>query len=327
MGLVVYIDLIFITNLLIDGALLWLTAWMRKHRFKWWRLTVSAAVGALYVVMMFLPQLSFMYTFFVKFALSLLMLWIVFGFGSLQNYIRNMGAFYMINFAAAGGIIGIHYLLQNTGEIFNGIWFTASGGLSFELKIGFWFTFVMCFAVLLWFKLVHASRRKLESRQEYMGEVTVDIGGYRVSCTGLLDTGNQLADPLTRTPVMVMEAALWREKLPTTWLERLSDGEPDKLVLELDEDDFEWRDRLRLVPYRGVNRNSAFMLALKPDAVEVRIGEQTSRTVKVLIGLDGGQLSGDRSYQAIIHPDLIREGTENGVKDEKVTVNTTTLSL
>ncbi|BFH61491.1 sigma-E processing peptidase SpoIIGA [Paenibacillus azoreducens] len=283
-------------------------------------------VGALYVVMMFLPELSFMYTFIIKFALSLLMLWIAFGFGSLQNYIRNMGAFYIINFAAAGGIIGIHYLLQNTGEIFNGIWFTASGGLSFELKIGFWFTFIMCFAVLLWFKFVYSTRRKLENRQEYMGEVIVTIGGYDVSCTGLLDTGNQLADPLTRTPVMVMEAALWKEKLPASWLERLSGGEPDKLLLEMNDADFEWRDRLRLVPYRGVNRGSAFMLAIKPDAVEIRIGNQTSRAVKVLIGLDGGNLSGDRSYQAIIHPDLVQE--ENSVKTEtKPPVTPTSIGL
>lgn len=327
MNLVVYIDLIFITNLLIDGALLWLTAWMRKLRFRWWRLTVSAAVGALYVVMMFVPQLSFMYTFVIKFALSLLMLWIVFGFGSLQNYIRNMGAFYIINFAAAGGIIGIHYLLQNSGEIFNGIWYTASGGLSFELKIGFWFTFIMCFAVLLWFKLVYASRRKLENRQEYMGEVIAFVGDCQIHCTGLLDTGNQLTDPLTRTPVMVMEASLWKEKLPAAWMERLSEGEPDKLVLELDDEEFEWRDRLRLVPYRGVNRGSAFMLAIKPDAVEIRIGDQTSRSSKVLIGLDGGQLSGDRSYQAIIHPDLVREGGESSAQDAKPPANSPTLTL
>lgn len=325
MELVVYIDLIFITNLLIDGALLWLTAWMRKQRLRWWRITVSAAVGALYVVMMFLPELSFMYTFIIKFALSLWMLWIAFGFGSLQNYIRNMGAFYIINFAAAGGIIGIHYLLQNTGEIFNGIWYTASGGLSFELKIGFWFTFIMCFVVLMWFKFVHSSRRKLENRHEYMGEVTVEIAGYRVSCKGLLDTGNQLADPLTRTPVMVMEALLWKEKLPVTWLERLTEGEPDKLVLELDDAEFEWRDRLRLVPYRGVNRGSAFMLAIKPDFVEIRIGYQTSHAVKVLIGLDGGSLSGDKSYQAIIHPDLVQDA-RSVTTDVKPPVTPSTLS-
>jgi stage II sporulation protein GA (sporulation sigma-E factor processing peptidase) len=123
-----------------------------------------------------------------------------------------------------------------------------------------------------------------------------------------------------------MEAALWKEKLPASWLERLSGGEPDKLLLEMNDADFEWRDRLRLVPYRGVNRGSAFMLAIKPDAVEIRIGNQTSRAVKVLIGLDGGNLSGDRSYQAIIHPDLVQE--ENSVKTEtKPPVTPTSIGL
>lgn len=309
MALVVYIDLIFITNLFIDGALLWVTAWMRKLKPPWWRITVSAVVGALYVVMMFVPQLSFMYTFVIKFGLSLLMLWITFGFGSLQNYIRNMGAFYIINFAAAGGIIGIHYLLQNSGEIFNGIWFTASGGLSFELKIGFWFTFIAFFGILLWFKMVQSTRRNLENRHVFMGEVMVEIAGHRVNCTGLLDTGNQLSDPLTRTPVMVMEASLWEDRLPASWKGRLAEGEPDKLVLELDSTEFEWQDRLRLVPYRGVNRNTAFMLALKPDVVHISIGGKISSSSKVLIGLDGGNLSGDRTYQAIIHPKLVEEQT------------------
>ncbi|WMT42444.1 sigma-E processing peptidase SpoIIGA [Paenibacillus sp. D2_2] len=102
MGLVVYIDLIFLLNLLIDASLLLVTAWMRKQKFVFWRLLASAAFGAAYVVMMFLPELSFLYTFLVKFLFSVVMLWIAFGFKSLQSYLRNLGAFYVINFVAAG---------------------------------------------------------------------------------------------------------------------------------------------------------------------------------------------------------------------------------
>ncbi|KHF33086.1 Sporulation factor SpoIIGA [Paenibacillus sp. P1XP2] len=68
------------------------------------------------------------------------------------------------------------------------------------------------------------------------------------------------------------------------------------------------------------------MLAIKPDTVDIRIGNQTSRAAKVLIGLDGGQLSGDRSYQAIIHPELVQE--ENVVKSEaQAPVNPTSIHL
>ncbi|MGG1877751.1 sigma-E processing peptidase SpoIIGA [Paenibacillus cisolokensis] len=303
--LVVYIDLIFIVNLLIDGILLALTAWMRRIRPRLWRVACSSLLGAMYVVMMFVPELSFLYTFLIKFMLSLMMIWIAFGYASLQEYIRNLGAFYIVNFAIAGGIIGFHYFLQSSGELFEGIWYSATGGLSFELKVGFWFACIAFFVVVFAFKAVQTTKRKTESRETLLAPVTVWIGSTKVQCTGLLDTGNQLSDPLTRTPVMVMEASLWERELPPGWSDKLMGGEPDKLIMEADVSAFAWQDRLRLVPYRGVNRGAAFMLAIKPDMIRIELGGMAYETTKVLIGLDGGRLSGDRAYRAIIHPGLI----------------------
>ncbi|AHV98373.1 sigma-E processing peptidase SpoIIGA [Paenibacillus sabinae] len=302
--MVVYIDLIFAANLLIDAVLLWLTGWMIKVRIRWWRLWLSALVGALYVVMMFVPELSFMYTFLIKFGLSVIMIGVAFGFTSLQGFLRSMGAFYIINFAAAGGILGVHYLLQSSGDIWNGILYTAAGGYAYRLKIGFWFVLFILLLVLGCYKAVHSSRARREKLEAYIGTVQVEIEGVTVTCSGLLDTGNRLYDPLTKTPVMVMEASLWEEYLPESWKGRLSQEGADQLLLETDGQSFIWQDRLRLVPYRGVNRGASFMLALKPDHVAVTLGETTTGHRKVLIGLDGGTLSGDGAYRAIIHPDL-----------------------
>ncbi|NGM81749.1 sigma-E processing peptidase SpoIIGA [Paenibacillus sp. 7124] len=302
--MVVYIDLIFAANLLIDAVLLWLTRWMIKVKVRWWRLWLSALVGALYVVMMFVPELSFMYTFLIKFGLSVIMIGVAFGFTSLQGFLRSMGAFYIINFAAAGGILGVHYLLQSSGDIWNGILYTAAGGYAYRLKIGFWFVLFILLLVLGCYKAVHSSRARREKLEAYIGTVQVEIEGVTVTCSGLLDTGNRLYDPLTKTPVMVMEASLWEEYLPESWKGRLSQEGADQLLLETDGQSFIWQDRLRLVPYRGVNRGASFMLALKPDHVAVTLGETTTGHRKVLIGLDGGTLSGDGAYRAIIHPDL-----------------------
>ncbi|WP_082423238.1 sigma-E processing peptidase SpoIIGA [Paenibacillus dakarensis] len=316
--MVVYIDLIFLANLLIDGVLLALTAWMRRLKPRWWRLFLSAAAGAMYVVMIFVPELKFLFTFLIKFGLSLIMLWIAFGFVSLQSYLRNLASFYMVNFAAAGGIIGFHYMMQNSGDLFKGIWYTASGGLTFELKIGFWFALIVFFVVILVFKGVQTNRRQVENRESLLGHVTVCIEDKVIICTGLLDTGNQLSDPLSRTPVMVMEASLWESELPPAWVKKLSEGEPDKLIMELGETDYVWQDRLRLVPYRGVNRGAAFMLALKPDSVRIELGGKEYVSAKVLIGFDGGTLSGEGAYRAIIHPSLLEgEGKPAPCKDTK----------
>lgn len=307
--MVVYVDLIFLTNLCIDGTLIGLTAWMRKSRLVWWRWLLSAVVGALYVVMMFVPELAFLFTFLIKFTLSLIMLFIAFGFKGLQAFCKTLGTFYVINFVAAGGILGVHYMLQSSGELFNGIWFTASGGMSFDLKIAFWFTFVVFFAVLALFKAVQNSKRKAERMTTYLGQVDVYIDEAIVSCTGLLDTGNQLADPLTRQPVMVMEVSQWQQWLPDSWKDRLKHEAPDNLIMDMNQEQFHWQDRLRLVPYRGINKGTAFMLAIKPDRVKVTMGGVCYETTRVLIGLDGGTLSSEGKYQAVIHPDLVQDSS------------------
>lgn len=303
--MVVYIDLIFLTNLLIDGTVLLATAWMRKLKVKLWRIIVAACIGASYVIVMFVPELTFLSTFAVKLIFSLFMVWCAFGFSSLQHFLRNIGMFYVANFAAAGGIIGLHYFMQSSGEVMNGIWFTHSGGLSFQMKIGSTFVLIVFFLMMMLYQVVFKSAKRREAMTQFMAQVRVVIEDVESTCIGLIDTGNHLYDPLTRTPVMIMEASQWKEQLPEAWLKRIQQFEADQIVAAIGEDEFAWQDRLRIIPYRGVNRGTQFMLALKPDKVIITQGDATTETAKVLIGLDGGKLSSDGSYRAIIHPTLI----------------------
>jgi stage II sporulation protein GA (sporulation sigma-E factor processing peptidase) len=308
--MIVYLDLIFLTNFLIDGALLFTTAWTRKIRFAWWRLLLAAGIGAAYVVFMFIPEMSFLFTFFVKFGFALVMLAVAFGFSSLQSFLRNLGTFYLINFVAAGGILGIHYFLESSSEVLNGIAISQTGGLRHELTVGFAFIAILFIPVLWFYRNMFLSARQREELTSFLAEVHIFIDQVEASCTGLIDTGNQLYDPLTRTPVMIMEASQWQKHIPETWMKRIRESEVDQIVsaigLEEGEEPFVWQDRLRLVPYRGVNKGTQFMLAIKPDRVVIIYNEKTIESLKVLVGLDGGRLSSDNSYQAIIHPVLMQ---------------------
>ncbi|MCS7459272.1 sigma-E processing peptidase SpoIIGA [Paenibacillus doosanensis] len=303
--MIVYIDIIFLVNLLIDAALLLVTAKSRRLSFRWWRLLLSACIGAAYVVFLFFPPLSFLYTFAVKFILSLIMLLTAFGYGGVQHFWRNVGAFYIINFVAAGAVVGVHYFWMSSGEVINGILFTQSGGVEHRLQIGLLFlAAVLCFAFWL-YRHVQQTAKKKEEMTAFFAQVDVHIDQFESSCTGLIDTGNQLYDPLTKTPVMVMELSQWGEKIPEAWRKRIERAEVDQIVTAIGTDEFEWQDRLRLVPYRGVNRSTQFMLAIKPDRVVITHNNRRIEAMKVLIGLDGGKLSADNAYQAIIHPHLL----------------------
>ncbi|MBD2846283.1 sigma-E processing peptidase SpoIIGA [Paenibacillus sp. IB182496] len=303
--MVVYADLLFLLNLAIDGAVLLTTAWVRGVRPKAWRLLGAASIGASYVLLLLLPPLSLLSTLAVKIPLSLLMLYTAFGFSSLQYFLANTAAFYGVNFAAAGGVYGMHYMLLSSPELWRGLWFVRTGGSGPLLGIG-GISLTLTFAAAIGlYRVTVAGRRRREQLLTHVTDVEVLIEGTRRECRGLIDTGNQLYDPLTRTPVMVMEASLFAEQLPASWQQRIKLSQVDQLVAGIGEDPCIWQDRLRLIPYRGVNRGAQFMLALKPDRVRIEHEGKTYETRKVLIGLDGGTLAADGAYRAIVHPSLM----------------------
>lgn len=304
-GMVVYLDLIFLMNFAIDGALLQTTAWTRHIKGHTLRIILSAFIGASYVVLMFFPELSFLYTLLVKCLFSVLMIITAFGFKSLQYFMRNLLSFYVVNFVAAGGILGIHYLLQSQSQVMNGILYSQTGGAAFRLKVGLAVVLVGFAAVLFIYRGVNRSAKERQRVTDYLAEVRIYMDEVESICTGLIDTGNQLYDPLTRTPVMVMETSLWKEHLPEAWLAKIRLSEADQIVAAMEEGECRWQDRIRLVPFRGVNRGMQFMLAFKPDRVVIVHNETESVSERVLLGLDGGKLSSDGSYQAIIHPMLV----------------------
>jgi stage II sporulation protein GA (sporulation sigma-E factor processing peptidase) len=303
--MIVYVDLIFFMNFAIDGTLLLATGWTRKIKMKGWRIAAGAGIGALYVIMMLFPETSILFTLMFKFIFSVFMILVSFGFGRLQQFLRTIGAFYLVNFVAAGGILGIHYLLLSSSDVMNGIWYTHSGGFSFQVKLSMGFI-LLASVLVVWFysRMAQSSQRQLQVAT-WITDLKICLDGHEFTCKGLIDTGNRLYDPLTNIPVLVAEVGILRGYLPDTWVKRIQNAEVEQIFMDLDKASFIGRERIRLVPFRGINKGGQFMLAIKPDQVRVLYKEQWITTSKVLVGIDGGNLSSDGTYQAILHPELI----------------------
>lgn len=323
----VYVDLVFLSNFIIDAALIQATAWTRRVRVKVWRMAAASALGAAYVLVLFMPEAQILFTFFVKTCVSLVMVWIAFGFGSLQHYVRNLAAFYVVHFAAAGTLFAIHYMLLDSVEVLRELAFAQSGGLQFTLQVGLALV-IFGIPVSIWlFRAVVATASHSERIKQFQADVAVQIEGRTLRCRGLIDTGNRLYEPLTRTPVMVMHVDCWQGLLPPSWLEAVKQEQADRILEEADpssentqgnsEERTDWDfhqsmlSRIRFVPYRGIQRGTRFMLAIKPDHVTVFMDDaEPMITGKVLVGLKGEAMSSDGTYQAIIHPDMARQAVQ-----------------
>lgn len=303
----VYADIVFLRELLFDGVILLLTGWVRGIRPKPWRLLLAATIGACYTIAMLFPSLAVLYHFFIKLFISFLMIYISYGYFSMQTYLRDLISFYIISFVLAGGLVGIHYMLMSSS---NQVWANLifiGGEVTSKWQMGTFYIIVCSLLLIyLWINFMR-SKQKQQLMQNHLTEVELHIAGQVIHCQGLVDTGNQLYDPLTKTPVMIIQISELAHILPPVLTGALKQGNMNQALYSITEhpEMSMWQDRIRVVPYRGVNRNSQFMLALKPDLVKIKHQDQVYQSAKVLIGFDGGQLSSDGSYQAIVHPSLV----------------------
>lgn len=303
----VYLDVLLLRELLFDGVLLLMTGWVRGYKPKAWRLLLAASVGALYTMAMIFPSLSSLYHISIKLLISIIMIYITFGFYSLQTYMKDIVSFYVISCVAAGGMMGFHYLLlRSSQQVWSDIVFVG-GEVTAKLHITVFYAVASTIIILYLFSSFVQSKKKQQLVANHLADVEITVASESFTCRGLIDTGNQLYDPLTKSAVMIVEASSLPSVFPTELVQLMKKGNMNEALMYISDEhkSFAWQDRIRIIPYRGVNRGSQFLLAIKPDTIKVCHSGQNYESNKVLIGFEGGQLSSDGSYQAIIHPSMV----------------------
>lgn len=313
--MVIYLDIILLLNVAIDTLLLWFTAYFRKERVVWWRILVASTLGSLYLLFLVFPALLMFHEWFIKLSFSLFMIWVAFGYHQLQRFFYNVCMFYFVAFVFGGGVFALDFFVRPDTQVVHGVLQTAGGGYgvgtrSVLLILAGGFLLVMLLS-LRSYKGIQEPRKLAH----FLVEVTVSIDGKDIVCRGLVDTGNRLYEPITRTPVMIVEQKLFTECLPEALAKVIEEeNKLDKMDELMAAISVEWQGRLRLIPYRSVSRGMDFLLALKPDSVTIIQDDRRVYAVKVLVGLNPIALSADGHYQAIVHPALMQTDAKDPVK-------------
>ncbi|MBP3952117.1 sigma-E processing peptidase SpoIIGA [Bacillus suaedae] len=304
-----YIDVIWFLNLCIDYLLIALTSLVLKRRFHHIRMILAAFVASLVVFLMFTPFSWMFYEPWMKLVYSMLIVVIAYGYKRFRYFLQGLLMFYFVAFMTGGGLFALHFFWQSETEILKGIVKVNSGFGS-----GISWIFVCLGFPLLWYFSKHRFTDIEMKKVQYdqLVEVDISLAGYTFRTKGLLDSGNQLSDPLTKKPVMIIEAKLlhpYFKKEQVDQLLHFHEGIGDQ--------DTDTRSQLMdiatIVPYRVIGQSSPFLTALRPDKIKVYYQKETFETANVLLGLQDKELSPDGAFSSIIHPKLVL-----GVSTEKL---------
>ena len=269
--MVVYGDMVFLLNLLINYTLLRGTARLggaAPHRIRLW---LGSALGGLYSVLVYIPGLARLNMICFKLLTAGFMLLCAFGWK--RSTLRLAAVFSAISLVLCGAVYAFHCVGTRPVSI--------GGYLLYPVS---WSTLLLtAFAVSMACRFLlpplnHSSNSTIP--------ITLTRQGKRIHLTALRDSGNTLRDPLSGGDVLTV---YWRAVSPLLPAVITQDSLQDPAMLlpavrELSP---------RLIPYRAVGTKNGILLAIP---LEITIGKETRIG---LVALSPTPVSDGGAYEAL----------------------------
>jgi len=274
----VYVDEMFLLNLTINYFIILATAKLCALPLKRIRFGVSAAVGALYSVLLLLQPFQFLASLVMKLVLGFLMTLISFGIEI--NILKAFFAFLAVSAAFGGAVYAASILAGN--NIDDGLYIKASMRVLL-------LSFALCY-----FVLTFVFKRFGKRYTKEIHGVKVTLCGKTVEFKALRDTGNGLYDPISGLPVMIVGIEEAGKLLNEELKDALKNGVPE-FIEDLSNEDA-LRSRFRLVPYSAVGLKMALLPVFRPDELCLD-GKEEKNT---LVGISPTTLCNDGEFSAVI---------------------------
>ncbi len=290
--MVVYADILFCINLIVNYFLMLATARLCKREQHRWRALFSAAAGAVYAMILFVRGIPPWILLLSKLLMSAGMLLIAFPYRTLRLFVREYLVFFTVNFLFSGLMLALWLFFAPKGMVFyNGIVYFDLSALAL---VGYT---MAAYLLTELFSRIYQKR----SVGETMYYVTIELGQKQTMLTGFLDTGNTLTDAYTGYPVAICDFEAIRGILPVGMLDLFS----QPVDLERLENLVTARtaNHFKLIPYHTVGF-SGILPAFRPDKMVLQGGSLLYPVENVYIAVSQQRLcKGD--YDILLSPDML----------------------
>lgn len=277
----VYVDEMFLLNLVINYFILLATAKLCALPIRRLRFGLSAGLGALFSVSLLYEPLQFLASPVTKLLLGFVMSLVAFGAES--GMVKRFCAFLALSAAFGGAVYGATLLV---GSGFEDGFFVS---ISMRVLL---LSFAACY-----FLLTLLFRRLGARQSRTLVTVSLQLCGKTTEFMALCDTGNELWDPISNLPVMVMDGQAAGKLLSEGLLSALGRGVGDFMLAV--EADPPYSRRFRLVPYSAVGRDFSLLPVFRPDHLSLD-GRETK---DILVGISPTKLCGNGEFAAVVQPE------------------------
>jgi len=220
----------------------------------------------------------------------MLIVYISFGKLSLPKFLKAVGYLYLISFICIGAILSIIYIF--------GVQQINAKKTYIFLSIGFLVLLLLGYKGWIIF-------HSYINPETLLVPITIYFKKKKIAIKGLIDTGNDLNDPITNVPVIVVElndiSTLFPLKLRNILAQ--NKGGIVNLIDVFAENDM--GDRVRILPFSDLGQEHGMLVGFRPDKVEILYNNKNISRQNILLALTDHKLDENDSYQALVNPRIL----------------------
>ena len=286
---VIYIDVLIALNIIIGWLLILAASKILRVTPTPFRLLFASFLSGVYSLLILAPEMMFIISLLIKLILSVSIVAVAFKPTTVRELIRYIAAFFLVNFTFAGIMMAIYFLFKPRGMAFN------NGAVYFNFSFT---SLLACAAAAYVLVSLFGLSLKRKSADGDLYDVEIKMDGKTVSAKGFMDSGNNLYDSFSGSPVIISDPDFIKPLIPKA-LHKFFDGDYDTAYLELFPD---WKKRVRLIPAISVN-GSGLLAAFSPDSVTITSGEKAHTITNIKVAVSREKFS-NGEYAVLLNPEV-----------------------
>ena len=293
----IYIDVVFLENLVMNSIILIASGIILKKKLKWIRILLASSLGAVYTIIGYISVLEIYSNLVLKVILSILIIYIAFNPQTVKQLWKDVLIFYLTSFVFGGVAFALIYVVKPQDILMkNGLFLG-----TYPLKTVLLAAIVAFIIIIAAFAIVKTKF----SKKDMFCDVEVELNNKKIKTRAMIDTGNLLKEPITNTPVIVLEHTLLYECVPKEILDNLESILGGELVKIPEKVRNEYISRLKLIPFASLGKQNGMLVGIKADSLKIIQDDQEKENKNVIIGIYNKSLTKRGEYRALIGMDLI----------------------
>ena len=293
----IYIDVVFLENLVMNSIILIASGIILRKKLKWIRILLASSLGAIYTIIGYISVLEIYSNLVLKVILSILIIYIAFNPQTVKQLWKDVLIFYLTSFVFGGVAFALIYVVKPQDILMkNGLFLG-----TYPLKTVLLAAIVAFIIIIAAFAIVKTKF----SKKDMFCDVEVELNNKKIKTRAMIDTGNLLKEPITNTPVIVLEHTLLYECVPKEILDNLESILGGELVKIPEEIRNEYISRLKLIPFASLGKQNGMLVGIKADSLKIIQDEQEKESKNVIVGIYNKSLTKRGEYRALIGIDLV----------------------